>query len=233
VSVSIESILRTIRENIVFAWPASTIAGGIFAAALSCQEPKRDPSKVVLGEPEAAASLSASAAGAPSAATSGSLPYEHCGDWEIRFSPKWGNDEIGCEGAVVKFLSEAQKYVVMQAYGFTSDPITNVLCALGDRGVSVNVVLDKSDKKEEDRVTKLRNHRVSVWFDAQHAIAHNKVTIVDGVSVEEGSFNYTRAGQDRNAENCLFIRRCQPIAAPYLQNYMMHQSHSVSEPKER
>ena len=226
------SILRAIRENIVFAWPVSTIVGGALALVLSCHD-KKDPSKVVFNTPEAAAESPVDAASVPSAMTSGGPLYENCGNWEIHFSPKWGNDEIGCEGAVVKFLSEAQKYVVMQAYGFTSDPITNVLVALGDRGISVNVVLDKSDKKETDRVTKLRNHRVSVLFDDKHAIAHNKIIVVDGVSVEEGSFNYTRAGQDRNAENCLFIRQCQPIAAPYLQNYMMHQSHSVSEPKER
>jgi phosphatidylserine/phosphatidylglycerophosphate/cardiolipin synthase-like enzyme len=34
---------------------------------------------------------------------------------------------------------------------------------------------------------------VPVWIDAQHAIAHNKLMVIDDATVISGSFNFTRA----------------------------------------
>jgi PLD-like domain len=38
------------------------------------------------------------------------------------------------------------------------------------------------------------------------AIAHNKVIVIDGETVLTGSFNFTKAAQEKNAENLLIIR---------------------------
>jgi phosphatidylserine/phosphatidylglycerophosphate/cardiolipin synthase-like enzyme len=164
----------------------------------------------------------------PDVASSGSNAFAGCGAWEVHFSPPWSGDKDGCEGADVKLLGEAQKFVVMQAYGFTSKPIIDQLVAVSDRGVDTSLVLDRSDDKETEAatVTLLLNHRVHVYYDRKHAIAHNKIIVVDGNALVTGSFNFTRNAADHNAENCFIVRQCQPIAAPYLQNYMMHQSHS-------
>ncbi len=43
-------------------------------------------------------------------------------------------------------------------------------------------------------------------IDAKHAIAHNKVMVIDGQTVVTGSFNFTKAAQERNAENLLIVR---------------------------
>jgi phosphatidylserine/phosphatidylglycerophosphate/cardiolipin synthase-like enzyme len=42
---------------------------------------------------------------------------------------------------------------------------------------------------------------VPTMIDAQHAISHNKVMIIDGETVLTGSFNFTKAAQEKNAEN--------------------------------
>ena len=42
-------------------------------------------------------------------------------------------------------------------------------------------------------------------IDAEHAIAHNKVMIIDGETVITGSFNFTKAAEENNAENLLII----------------------------
>jgi phosphatidylserine/phosphatidylglycerophosphate/cardiolipin synthase-like enzyme len=198
----------------------------LFWVALSgCPQSSNEQSTSTPGARSSALVLVKDAADALDVATSGGSTLDNCESWEVHFSPKWSDDALGCEGAIVKFLGEAQKYVVLQAYGFTSEPIIDALVALGDRGISVNIVLDRSDEKQE-ALTRLLNHRANVHIDRKHAIAHNKVIVVDGVSLETGSFNFTRQAQDHNAENCFFVRRCQPIVAPYLQNFMMHQSHS-------
>ena len=38
-------------------------------------------------------------------------------------------------------------------------------------------------------------------IDALHAIAHNKIVIVDGAVVVTGSFNFTKQAENNNAEN--------------------------------
>ena len=47
----------------------------------------------------------------------------------------------------------------------------------------------------------LANQGVPVVIDANHAIAHNKVMVIDGETVLTGSFNFTKAAQEKNAEN--------------------------------
>ena len=46
---------------------------------------------------------------------------------------------------------------------------------------------------------------VKTLIDAKHAIAHNKVMVIDSETVITGSFNFTKAAEDHNAENLLVI----------------------------
>jgi phosphatidylserine/phosphatidylglycerophosphate/cardiolipin synthase-like enzyme len=62
-------------------------------------------------------------------------------------------------------------------------------------------------------------------IDAQHAISHNKVIVIDGELVITGSFNFTKAAQEKNAENLLIIRD-QALAAQYIENWKAHAQHS-------
>jgi phosphatidylserine/phosphatidylglycerophosphate/cardiolipin synthase-like enzyme len=64
-------------------------------------------------------------------------------------------------------------------------------------------------------------------IDANHAISHNKVMIIDGETVITGSFNFTKAAQEKNAENLLIVRD-QALAAQYTQNWKAHWQHSQS-----
>ncbi len=51
-------------------------------------------------------------------------------------------------------------------------------------------------------------------IDTEHALAHNKVILIDGDTVITGSFNFSRAAEERNAENLLVIRD-QELAEKY------------------
>ena len=62
-------------------------------------------------------------------------------------------------------------------------------------------------------------------IDSAHAIAHNKVMIIDGETVITGSFNFTKAAEDKNAENLLVIRD-KPLAEKYTKNWLDHERHS-------
>jgi phosphatidylserine/phosphatidylglycerophosphate/cardiolipin synthase-like enzyme len=44
-----------------------------------------------------------------------------------------------------------------------------------------------------------------VRVDYRHAIMHDKFIVVDGETVEEGSFNFTAGAESHNAENVLVL----------------------------
>jgi phosphatidylserine/phosphatidylglycerophosphate/cardiolipin synthase-like enzyme len=49
--------------------------------------------------------------------------------------------------------------------------------------------------------------------------------IIDGEAVITRSFNFTRAAEEKNAENLLVIRD-QALAEKYIQNWQDHEGHS-------
>jgi phosphatidylserine/phosphatidylglycerophosphate/cardiolipin synthase-like enzyme len=140
---------------------------------------------------------------------------------QVYFSPSGGATD-----AIVKTLGEAKETVLVQAYSFTSAPIAAALRDAHRRGVSVSVVLDKSQKTEKySSATFLQHAGVPVWIDSKHAIAHNKIIIVDKKIVLTGSFNFSKAAEERNAENLLIISNAD-IARVYIENWNKHKEHS-------
>jgi phosphatidylserine/phosphatidylglycerophosphate/cardiolipin synthase-like enzyme len=80
----------------------------------------------------------------------------------------------------------------VQAYSFTSALIAKALVDAHKRGVRVQVILDKSQRTEQySSADFLANQRVPTTIDANHAISHNKVMVIDGEIVITGSFNFT------------------------------------------
>jgi phosphatidylserine/phosphatidylglycerophosphate/cardiolipin synthase-like enzyme len=131
-----------------------------------------------------------------------------------------------CTGTIVQALSGAKHTVLAQAYSFTSAPIAKALLDPHKRGVQVQVILDKSQRSDKySSADFLANQGVPVLIDANHAIAHNKIIVIDGELVLTGSFNFTKAAQEKNAENLLIIRD-PALAAQYTQNWEVHRQHS-------
>ncbi len=141
---------------------------------------------------------------------------------QVYFSPKGG-----CTDAIVRTLTDAKKTVLVQAYSFTSVPIAKALLAAKKRGVNVQVILDKSQRTAKySSATFLFNSGIPTYIDPAHAIAHNKIMIIDGLIVITGSFNFTRAAEENNAENLLILTSSE-LAARYTENWKKHLSHSV------
>jgi len=132
-------------------------------------------------------------------ATSG---FEAGASYTVCFVP--GED---CEGVIVAEINQARSVILVQAYSFTSMPIAKALVSAKQRGVSVQVILDKSQRSERySGATFLANAGIRTLIDEQPSIAHSKVIIIDGTSVITGSFNFTRSAQQYNAENLIVIR---------------------------
>ncbi|HET6513584.1 MAG TPA: phospholipase D-like domain-containing protein [Thermodesulfovibrionales bacterium] len=67
---------------------------------------------------------------------------------------------------------------------------------------------------------------ILTYIDSQHAIAHNKIMIIDKEVVITGSFNFTKAAEDKNAEN-LIVLRSGEVAKTYIKNWQKHKAHSM------
>ncbi|MEN6350371.1 MAG: phospholipase D family protein [Syntrophomonas sp.] len=140
---------------------------------------------------------------------------------QIYFSPKGG-----CTEAIVREISNAKSEIYVQAYSFTSVPIAKALLDAHKRGVKVEAILDKSQKKEKyTSATFLNNSGIPTYIDSKHAIAHNKIMIIDKEIVITGSFNFTKAAEEKNAENLLILKN-KELANKYLINWNKHGEHS-------
>jgi phosphatidylserine/phosphatidylglycerophosphate/cardiolipin synthase-like enzyme len=135
--------------------------------------------------------------------------------YQVCFTPG-GN----CTQNIVNAINDAKQSILVQAYSFTSRPIGRALLDAKDRGVSIKIILDKSQYRENGYSSAkfFQHHGIPVWLDNNVAIAHNKVIIIDNRVVITGSFNFTRAAQQDNAENSLIIAN-PDLAKLYTQNW--------------
>ena len=140
------------------------------------------------------------------------------GTVEVAFSPKGG-----CTAATIRFIGEARQSVRIAAYGLTSNPIGKALVEAKKRGVDVRAVLDKEHNGKRDNPNSVANflaaNGIPVRIDTSVRIQHNKVVIVDGQSIQNGSFNFTAAAQKSNAENIIIHRNFPELAKLFADNW--------------
>lgn len=140
---------------------------------------------------------------------------------KIYFSPKGG-----CTEAIISEIDQAKLEILVQAYSLTSAPITKALLTAHKRGVKVQAILDKSQRSEKyTSATFLKNSHIRTFIDDKHAIANNKVMIIDQEIIITGSFNFTEAAEEKNAENLLIISD-KGLAKIYIENWYKHKGHS-------
>lgn len=140
------------------------------------------------------------------------------GTVEVAFSPNGG-----CTAATVRFIGEAKHSIRLAAYGLTSNPIGKALVEAKKRGVDVQAVLDREHNGKRDNANSIANFLaasgIPVRIDQAVRIQHNKVLVVDGQSVQNGSFNFTAAAQKSNAENIIIHRNFPELAKAFTDNW--------------
>ncbi len=140
----------------------------------------------------------------------------------VLFSP-----DGGCTKRIITEIGRAKETIRVQAYSFTSAPIAKAILDAKKRGVACEVILDKSqESRTYSELDFFHNQGIPVFIDDRHAIAHNKIILVDTSTIITGSFNFSRAAEERNAENLLVFRGHDDLATKYARNYAEHKSHS-------
>ena len=129
--------------------------------------------------------------------------------------------------AIVNAIDASEHEVLVQAYGFTHNALAQALVRAHQRGVNVQVLLDKKSQASNRYVIAvLEEAEIAVRQDGKHAIAHNKVMVIDQDVVITGSFNFTNSAATRNAENFLVLRSAD-LAEQYRVQWHSHWAHGV------
>lgn len=141
---------------------------------------------------------------------------------DVLFSPRGG-----CTERIIEEIDKATETIHVQAYSFTSAPIAKSILEAKKRGVHCYVVLDVSQETQNySELDFFHNQEILTWIDARHAIAHNKIIIIDRKTIITGSFNFSTAAEERNAENLLVISGDVDLAKKYMKNFAKHRQHS-------
>jgi phosphatidylserine/phosphatidylglycerophosphate/cardiolipin synthase-like enzyme len=67
---------------------------------------------------------------------------------------------------------------------------------------------------------------IPTHIDSAHAIAHNKIMIIDRSTLITGSFIFTKAAEENNSENLLIMKGNKLLVDRYIQNFNEHRGHS-------
>ena len=131
--------------------------------------------------------------------------------FDVGFSPGGSSLVV-----VEKAIGAAKAEILMACYEFTSRDIAEALEAAAHRGVKVRIVADWKAAQERFSQTRvLRDAGIPVRLDHRYAIHHHKFMVIDGISLETGSFNHTTAAIKHNAENALVIWNVPQLARVY------------------
>jgi len=171
--------------------------------------------------------LAASSAGASAPAANATGPAVPNARVEAHFTP---GDEV--DRVIAARIDRARRTVHVAAYLFTSRRIALALSRAAKRGVAVDLVADASQFQAGGlpRARELDRAGVRIWLRDGLAAFHHKVVIVDAqapaATVVTGSFNFTQAAQDRNAENIVVIES-REVAARFLADFERHRAASA------
>lgn len=123
---------------------------------------------------------------------------------QVGFSPEGTAREL-----VLGTINGAHRSIDMMAYSFQSKDIVDALIRAQKRGVKVRVVIDKrrnQGKASQKAIARAVENGIDVRIDGHYHIQHDKVMIVDGNTLETGSFNFAKSAEMENSENVLVIR---------------------------
>ena len=113
----------------------------------------------------------------------------------------------GIERNVVSLIDTAVGSIEMAAYQLTNMYIEKALLEAIKRGVKVDIVLDKLETQGQQ--ASLHDALEKAGCDIRlitpsKGVMHDKYIIVDGKTVEWGSYNYTEPAETSNFENATF-----------------------------
>lgn len=125
------------------------------------------------------------------------------------FSP--GDD---CRRKLLDLCQSAQQMLDISVFTIADDRLCAAICAAHVRGVSVRIITD--DDKSLDMGSDIEHmiaQGIPVRMDSEPHHMHHKFALIDGHTLVNGSFNWTRTASEKNQENILVTNEPGLVAA--------------------
>jgi phosphatidylserine/phosphatidylglycerophosphate/cardiolipin synthase-like enzyme len=131
-----------------------------------------------------------------------------------------------CSAHILRELEQAKKEILVAVYAFTSDELAAAVARARQRGVTVQVIVDREFDAGNERskarfleAQKIPLRRVSGiksnTTEKEGGLMHQKFAVIDRRMVFTGSYNWTHSADRFNDENLLLFRDAAPLAEEY------------------
>jgi phosphatidylserine/phosphatidylglycerophosphate/cardiolipin synthase-like enzyme len=135
--------------------------------------------------------------------------------YDLGFSPGGTSLEV-----VLKAINASKITLLVACYEFTDRDIAETIEAAAHRGVKVRIVADyKAAQQKYSQTRILKAVGIPIRLDDRYSIHHHKFMVIDSLSIETGSFNYTTAAIKHYAENALVLWNVKPLADEYTREF--------------
>jgi phosphatidylserine/phosphatidylglycerophosphate/cardiolipin synthase-like enzyme len=131
-----------------------------------------------------------------------------------------------CSVHILRELDQAKKEILVAVYAFTSDDLAGAVARAHQRGVAVQVIVDREFDAGNERskarfllAQKIRLRRLSGMkgnnTEKEGGLMHQKFAVIDRRLVFTGSYNWTHSADRYNDENLLLFRDAGALAEEY------------------
>lgn len=122
---------------------------------------------------------------------------------DVFFSPNGG-----IQGKIIERIDDCSNTLDVMVYSFSSKPVAQSILRAHNRGVSVRIILDRSETKKKGSLFRFfKKTGIDVKLLSgigRRGIMHNKVAIFDGKTAVTGSYNWTGDAEHLNYDNAVF-----------------------------
>lgn len=148
---------------------------------------------------------------------------------QVGFSPEGSARKL-----VLETIGSAKHSIQMLAYSFQAPDIVQALIDAKRRGVEVRIVVDKkrnSGKSSKTAMDLVVLNGVELRTNEHFHLHHDKALIVDGNTVETGSFNFAPSAETANSENVVVIRDMPEVSRQYIAHWQSRWELGVPYPE--
>ncbi|POA50536.1 phospholipase D family protein [Pseudomonas sp. MPR-ANC1] len=148
---------------------------------------------------------------------------------QVGFSPEGSARKL-----VLETIGSAQHSIQMLAYAFKAPDIVQALIDAEKRGVEVRIVVDKKrnlGKSSKTAMDLVVLNGVELRTNEHFHLHHDKTIIVDGNTVETGSFNFAPSAETANSENVVVIRDMPEVSRQYIAHWQSRWELGVPYPQ--
>lgn len=118
-----------------------------------------------------------------------------------------------CEQHIVELIRNSQTDIDVAVYSINNNNIINSLEDAKKRGVTIRILTDRLQAfGKSSKVALLHDKGFNIKVNSHNKIMHDKFAIFDKQKAIAGSFNWTYAAANKNAEDCVIINNQNDIS---------------------